>query len=353
METSSHPGLSSLNQVRRFCETHSFIPLSITLSYIFMSSLYILYSDRLLYLLFETRTKITQWQTIKGWLFVLLTGLLLYLVLKIYVHRNEQAEEELKNSKDEYRDLYVSEKKARKEAEILREITDILNKNLDSDHFLPFILEKVQDVIPYHCASIQLIAEDKLIIQAVRGISDPHSLIGQQVAIENNTLVQPLMTDQNLLINNQIEEEEDWISFTPELDQVRSWMGAALRIQDRVLGILTVDSFEPNFFHLDDGKLLSAIANQAAIALHNAQLIQSVQSHAKELELRVEQRTQDLQKMVDLMAGREVRMAELKKVIQKLRAQITEADLEPIAGDPLTSNAGSDPEPTSQGDRFA
>jgi hypothetical protein len=39
--------------------------------------------------------------------------------------------------------------------------------------------------------------------------------------------------------------------------------------------------------------------------------------------------------MVNLMAGREVRMAELKKVIEKLRAQLEEAEMTPVADDPL------------------
>ncbi len=36
-----------------------------------------------------------------------------------------------------------------------------------------------------------------------------------------------------------------------------------------------------------------------------------------------------------LMAGREVRMAELKDVIRKLRAQLEDAGLAPVVDDPL------------------
>ena len=42
-----------------------------------------------------------------------------------------------------------------------------------------------------------------------------------------------------------------------------------------------------------------------------------------------------MQKVINLMAGREVRMAELKKVIKALRAQLKEAGLKPVADDPL------------------
>ncbi len=47
-------------------------------------------------------------------------------------------------------------------------------------------------------------------------------------------------------------------------------------------------------------------------------------------------RTQsELQKMVNLMTGREVRMADLKKTVKKLRLQLESAGLTPVADDPL------------------
>lgn len=53
------------------------------------------------------------------------------------------------------------------------------------------------------------------------------------------------------------------------------------------------------------------------------------------LERRVRERTEELHRTVDLMAGREIRMAELKDVIHALREQLLEAGMEPKASDPL------------------
>ena len=55
------------------------------------------------------------------------------------------------------------------------------------------------------------------------------------------------------------------------------------------------------------------------------------------VEEEVKKRSAELRKMVNLMAGREVRMAELKDVIRQLRAQVQEAGLTPVADDPLLS----------------
>ena len=62
---------------------------------------------------------------------------------------------------------------------------------------------------------------------------------------------------------------------------------------------------------------------------------EDLEQHQKDLEKIVRERTAELQKMVNLMAGREVRMAELKEVIQKLGEQLESAGLTPVADDPL------------------
>lgn len=58
----------------------------------------------------------------------------------------------------------------------------------------------------------------------------------------------------------------------------------------------------------------------------------------EELEERVTERTERLQILVNAMAGREIRMAELKKVIKKLRQQLIAAGLAPAANDPLAQD---------------
>jgi PAS domain S-box-containing protein len=62
---------------------------------------------------------------------------------------------------------------------------------------------------------------------------------------------------------------------------------------------------------------------------------EELRKHREHLEELVEERTADLRRMVNAMAGREIRMAELKDVIRKLRAQLAEAGLKPVADDPL------------------
>ena len=81
--------------------------------------------------------------------------------------------------------------------------------------------------------------------------------------------------------------------------------------------------------------LAVAFATQIAQALYNAQTHECIISDANDLEKRVQKRTAELQNFVDLTAGREIRMIELKDMIRELRRQLVRAGHVPIVGDSL------------------
>jgi signal transduction histidine kinase len=76
---------------------------------------------------------------------------------------------------------------------------------------------------------------------------------------------------------------------------LRSWLGVPLQARDTVMGVLYVISRTPQQFRDDDQRLLSALGDQAAIAIENARLYEQVRQHTAELESLVAERTRELQ----------------------------------------------------------
>jgi signal transduction histidine kinase len=76
---------------------------------------------------------------------------------------------------------------------------------------------------------------------------------------------------------------------------LRSWLGVPLQARDTVMGVLYVISRTPQQFRDDDQRLLSALGDQAAIAIENARLYEQVRQHTAELENLVAERTRELQ----------------------------------------------------------
>ena len=81
----------------------------------------------------------------------------------------------------------------------------------------------------------------------------------------------------------------------------------------------------------DMNKLLLMIQG----AIEKQKTKEELKKHREYLEEIIKKRTANLQKTINLMSGREMRMIGLKKTIKKLRAQLKKAGLEPVADDPL------------------
>lgn len=74
----------------------------------------------------------------------------------------------------------------------------------------------------------------------------------------------------------------------------QSWLGVPMIARDRVIGVISVQSYRRNAFSQDDEILLTTIANQAAVALDNSQLFQDLEALTTALESRVLERTNEL-----------------------------------------------------------
>lgn len=70
----------------------------ITMAYLLIGGLWIIFSDKILLLLVNDSVSLTQLQTFKGWFYVVVTGVLFYLLLKRHLDRLRKAEKEAKES---------------------------------------------------------------------------------------------------------------------------------------------------------------------------------------------------------------------------------------------------------------
>ncbi len=80
------------------------------------------------------------------------------------------------------------------------------------------------------------------------------------------------------------EEDERWITFADDTFETRSALCVPFLLQGEVMAVLTLVHEEPNHFQPYHLRLLEIIANQAAIAIRNAQLF----NHLDEQKLRLQ-----------------------------------------------------------------
>ena len=97
-----------------------------------------------------------------------------------------------------------------------------------------------------------------------------------------------------LLIGSSIEERKYGVSHYDDGVRTESWLGVPMVARDHVIGVISVQSYRKNIFTPGDLVLLTAIANQAAAAIENAQLYKDLEGLNVALEHRVHERTNEL-----------------------------------------------------------
>jgi GAF domain-containing protein len=87
---------------------------------------------------------------------------------------------------------------------------------------------------------------------------------------------------------------EDAVFFNnPDLPMTRSEVALPLMVHNRVLGILDIQSDKPQAFGVDDIDVLQTLADQVAVAIENARLLDESQATLSQLEALTAVRTRD------------------------------------------------------------
>ena len=232
-----------------------------------------------------------------------------------------------------------TERAARQRAETLQKAMRSLSSSLELQALFNIILQSLREVVPYDSASVQRLCGDTLTIIGGHGFPNLPELIGVKFDLtsDDNPNVEVIRQQKTIMIENAAENYPAFRREPHDKADIRSWMGVPLIARGEMIGMIALDRAESHSFKTTDAEMAETFAAQAAIAIQNAQLFEDTQQHAATLEEKVADRTSELQIMVNSMVGREVRMADLKDVIIKLRRQLEAAGMEPIADDPLKS----------------
>ena len=89
---------------------------------------------------------------------------------------------------------------------------------------------------------------------------------------------------QPLLLGSTAEERRFGVKSVADTKPTESWLGVPMIARDRVIGVISVESYRKNAFTADDLILLTAIANQAAVAIENAHLYRDLEGLTYALE---------------------------------------------------------------------
>lgn len=213
-------------------------------------------------------------------------------------------------------------------AEALRQASAALSSTLNYDEVLDRILEQISQVIPQAAANIMLIEDtrEEETVRVLRGYG--YEQFGTKAIPTSTTfsvadvagLRKMRQTAQPLVIP-YVERDKDWVYSRPEHTWIKSYAGVPIRIRDRVVGFLNVNSAVPGFFDQAAAEHLQAFANHAAIAIENARLYDQAQRELGERVRAEEELRKHRDHLEELVKERTVKLVE---AIEQLEQEIAE-----------------------------
>jgi PAS domain S-box-containing protein len=178
----------------------------------------------------------------------------------------------------ERREAQLAELKQRTLAEALRDTALALTSTLKRDDVLRHILANIGRVVPHDFADILLIENDGAAVivgnhgYEQNGFSEMGSqMVGLRMEIARMPLLSQMSETGQPVVVPDTRQLAGWQN---PLDKgaVRGLVGAPVIIQGKVAGFLLLSSRQPDFFTEESARNLATFANQASIAIQNADL---------------------------------------------------------------------------------
>jgi PAS domain S-box-containing protein len=172
----------------------------------------------------------------------------------------------------ERREAQLAELRQRTLAEALRETALALTSTLKRDDVLRHILANIGRVVPHDFADILLIENDSAVVVGNHGYEQIGLSGNQRVGLRLEVARSPVLRQISETGQPLVVPDTSQFYDSQNLLVLRGLVGAPVIIQGKVVGFLLLSSRTPNFFTEESARNLATFANQASIAIQNADL---------------------------------------------------------------------------------
>ncbi len=168
-------------------------------------------------------------------------------------------------------------------AEIARDISG----SLDLDELLQRAVNLIRDRFNFYHASIFLVdlrREYAVIREATGEPGAQLKRMGHKLAVGSKSIVGYVTSQGESLVVNDTTKDATYFA-NPVLPETRGEAAIPLRVGDRILGALDVQSTQPYAFNEENLRTLQILADQLAVAVVNTELFAETQEHLSQHRL--------------------------------------------------------------------
>jgi PAS domain S-box-containing protein len=180
--------------------------------------------------------------------------------------------------------LYQDAVRAAERSRVLHTVSqEIARISQDAEQVYTSIHQAALQLLPGEVFVVSLLNEEQKQVDAVYLFDRDGQHLPQSFPLNQGLSSRIILSGQSLLINDDLENQVEAIHFGSP-DMVRSIVAVPMRVGGKVIGMISVQSYQPDVYNHEDQLLLELLAAQAAIAIQNARLFTDAKNRIKELE---------------------------------------------------------------------
>jgi phosphoserine phosphatase RsbU/P len=165
---------------------------------------------------------------------------------------------------------------------LLLEVADVVNTTLDLDTTLRRVAELVRKVIDYEIFGILLLNEKTQELYFRFSVGHQREVAERlRIKLGEGVTGAAAQKGEAILVDD-VAADPRYISAVPN---VRSELAVPLIVKNRVIGVIDIESPQPNHFTEEHKRLLMLIASRMAIGIENARLYTRISRQARTLLL--------------------------------------------------------------------
>ena len=165
---------------------------------------------------------------------------------------------------------------------LLLEVADVVNTSLDLDTTLRRVAEVIRKIIDFEIFAIMLL-NDKTQELYIKFSIGHLPEVAERARIRVGEGVTGLAVERReAVLVNDVRTEAYYIDALPN---VRSELAVPLIVKNKVIGLIDIESIQPNHFTEEHKHLLTLIASRVAVGVENARLYTRASRQAKTLLL--------------------------------------------------------------------
>jgi sigma-B regulation protein RsbU (phosphoserine phosphatase) len=164
----------------------------------------------------------------------------------------------------------------------LLEVADVVNTTLDLDTTLRRVAELVRKVVDYEIFAILLLNEKTQDLRIRFQVGYPKEVADRMRIKVGDGVTGLAAQHREAMLVGDVAKDGRYISAIPE---VRSELAVPLIIKNRVIGVIDIESLQPDHFTEEHKQLLTLIASRVAVGIENARLYTRTTRQARTLLL--------------------------------------------------------------------